>query len=268
MPDYEIFALKYGTHDRPASANFIGGDFHDSSMPLDYYVWLIRNGSRLILVDVGFGAEAAVRRGRTLLRTPVDALALLDVRPEQIDDIVITHLHFDHAGCLDAFPNARFHLQDREMAYATGRNMRHPFLRFSYDLENVTDMVKHVYADRVVFHDGESGLAEGVTLHPADGHTMGLQAVCVTTRRGPVVLASDAFHLYMNLSTGRPFPIVHDVGAMMESWQRLLALAGDMRHLVPGHDPLVAKLFPAPAPELEGIVSMLHEEPAFHEILK
>lgn len=101
----------------------------------------------------------------------------MGVDPAAIRDVVITHMHYDHAGCIDDFPNAQFHLQDAEMAYATGRHMRHPFLRFSYSIEDVVGMVRRVYDDRVVFHDGRAILAEGIRLHRVGGHTLGLQAV-------------------------------------------------------------------------------------------
>lgn len=266
MPNYEIFAIKYASHERNASANFIGSDLHDAPMPLDYYVWLIRGAAGLILVDVGFGPEAAKKRSRQLIRRPVDALALLGVSANQIGDIVITHLHYDHAGCLDDFPSARFHLQEAEMAYTTGRHMRHSFLKHPYAVDDVIGMVRRVYAGRVEFYDGTATLADGITLHRVGGHTLGLQAVRVETARGPVVLASDAVHLYRNLTERRPFPIVHDIGAMMDGWRELLSLAGDLEHLVPGHDPLVGELYPAPSPELQGIVSALHLRPNQHPL--
>ncbi|MGO4833124.1 N-acyl homoserine lactonase family protein [Rhizobiaceae sp. 2RAB30] len=235
-------------------------------MPLDYYVWLIRGPAGDILVDVGFGAEAARKRNRQLLREPAHGLALLGVAAEEITAVVITHLHFDHAGCLDDFPNARFHLQDAEMAYATGRHMRHPFLRHAYSVDDVVGMVRRVYTDRVVFHDGTASLADGISLHRIGGHTLGLQAVKVETVRGPVVLASDAFHLYRNLTDGLPFPIVHDVGQMMQGWRDLLVMAGDMEHLIPGHDPLVRQLYPSPSENLVDIVSCLHLPPLPHPV--
>lgn len=267
MMQHEIFALRYATHDRRGSANFIGGDdLHDVSMPLDYYVWLIRGAAGDILVDVGFGEQQAAARGRTLIARPAVLLAQMGVDPAAIRDVVITHLHYDHAGCIDDFPNARFHLQDAEMAYATGRHMRHPFLRFSYSVEDVVGMVRRVYDDRVVFHDGQATLAEGIRLYRVGGHTLGLQAVVVDTRRGPVVLASDAFHLYRNLIDKRPFPIVHDIGQMMEGWRELLALAGDLEHLIPGHDPLVQELYPIADGDPSGAARALHLGPEAHPI--
>ena len=66
----------------------------------------------------------AARRQRTFLRCPVQSLALLGIEATTVSDVILTHLHYDHVGNFDRFPAARFHLQEREMAYATGRYMR------------------------------------------------------------------------------------------------------------------------------------------------
>ena len=70
METYEVFAIKYATRDAMRSANFIGGDPHDAPMPMDYFVWLIRNAERSFVVDTGFSADMARQRKRTFLRTP------------------------------------------------------------------------------------------------------------------------------------------------------------------------------------------------------
>lgn len=246
MPMYEVLALRYATQaDRAASANLMMPDDHASPMPLDYFVWAIRGGGRSIVVDTGFGPAAAARRGRTLMRSPAAALAAAGVDPATVADVVLTHLHYDHAGCLDAFPAATFHLQDKEMAYSTGRPMCHRALRLPVDLDDVLSAVRHVFADRVRFHDGTAALAPGVTLHLVGGHSGGLQVVRVRTARGWVVLASDAAHYWANIRTRNPFPLVADVLAMAEGWRACEALADGPDHVIPGHDPLVLARFPA-----------------------
>ncbi|HEX3181469.1 MAG TPA: N-acyl homoserine lactonase family protein [Beijerinckiaceae bacterium] len=263
MSAYEIVALRYATHARPASENFLypaaaGEDPHDYPMPIDYFVWVIRNGERTVLVDTGFDHPAAAARGRTLLKHPVEGLRALGVNPAAIRDVVITHLHYDHAGNLGAFPQARFHLQDSEMAYATGRCMCHPRMRYPFEIEDVVTMVRRLYAGRVNFIDGDEEIAPGISLHHVPGHTRGLQCVRVATACGPVVLASDALHFYANVERQNPFPIVVDIAAMMESWKKLARLAGDERRIVPGHDPLVMKRYPhLDVAGLEAV--MLHE---------
>lgn len=256
-PAYELYAIKYAHHERRASQNFLGGDPHDGPMPMDYFVWLVRGAGIELVVDTGFNAATAARRQRQLLR-PVDrALALMDVDAAKVRDVVITHLHYDHAGSFDVFPQASFHLQDLEMQYATGRNMRHEALRHAFEVEDVAGMVRRVYAGRVRFHAGDAELFPGLSLHLIGGHTMGLQVVRVATRRGWVVLASDASHYYANMVEGRPFPIVYNVGDMMDGWEKLRALADTPDHIVPGHDPEVLGRYPAPSEALHGIVARL-----------
>ena len=122
---YEVHALRYATSGRrDVRENFLQLDPtldpHDAGTPLDYFVWLIEGEGRVILVDTGFNGAAAAARRRTLLANPAEALSGFGVPPGAVEDVVLTHLHYDHAGNLDRFPNARFHIQDREMTYATG----------------------------------------------------------------------------------------------------------------------------------------------------
>jgi glyoxylase-like metal-dependent hydrolase (beta-lactamase superfamily II) len=260
---FEVLALRYAHHGpRQASENFIGGDLHEEGSPLDFFVWVAKRSDRVFLIDTGFGEAAAQRRNRQLLRRPTAVLRDLGIAPEQVDDVIITHLHWDHAGTLDDFPRARFHLQDSEMDYATGRCMCHQALRLAFDVEDVCAMVRHVHGGRVVFHDGAQELVPGLSVHRIGGHTNGLQAVRVWTRRGWTVLASDASHLYANMEQGRPFPIVYNVGDMLDGHKLLHRLADTPAHIVPGHDPLVMTRYPAVAPAFSGIAVRLDVAPA------
>jgi len=256
-PAYEVYAVKYAHHERRASHNFIGGDPHDGPMPLDYFVWLVRGEGREVLVDTGFSAAMAAKRGRQHLRCPTEGLRLLGVDSSELRDVVITHLHYDHVGGFELFPRATFHLQEREMGYATGRYMCQECFRGAFEAEDVAGMVRRVYDGRVRFHDGDAEVMPGVSLHLIGGHTMGLQAVRVATRRGAVVLASDASHFYANMEQVRPFPIVWSVAEMVDGYRRLRELAESPAHIIPGHDPLVLQRYPAPSAALEGIVARL-----------
>lgn len=260
-PEYEVYAIKYGHHARRAHENFLGGDAHDGPMPLDYFVWLIRGDGREIVVDTGFSAAMAAKRGRNLLRCPTEGLGLLGVKAATVKDVVITHLHYDHAGNLDLFPEANLHVQDREINYATGRYMCHDCFRGAYEVEDVVSMVRRVYAGRVRFYDGDAEIAPGVSAHLIGGHTMGIQSVRVMTRRGWLVLASDASHFYANMEEVRPFPIIWSVADMVEGYAKLRALAASPEHVIPGHDPLVMARYPAPSGDLKGIVARLDMQP-------
>jgi glyoxylase-like metal-dependent hydrolase (beta-lactamase superfamily II) len=256
-PLYEVYAIKYAHHARRKSENFIGGDPHDGPMPLDYFVWLIRGDGRDIVVDTGFSRAMAIKRGRDHLRCPSEGLRLLGVDASRVQDVLLTHLHYDHAGNFELFPAARLHLQEQEMRYATGRYMCQECFRGAFEVEDVVGMVRRVYAGRVCFHEGDAELFPGVSLHLIGGHTMGLQVVRVATRRGWLVLASDASHFYANMEEGRPFPIVWSVADMVDGYAKLRGLGDSPGHIIPGHDPLVLERYPAPSRELEGIVVRL-----------
>ena len=258
---YEVYAVKYAHLMRRSPENFLGGDPHDVEMPLNYYVWVIRNAQRAVVVDTGFSEEMAKKRNRRIIRPVGEGVSALGLPPEKVTDVVITHMHYDHAGNLPLFGNARFHLQDKEMEYVTGRCMCHDLMRHPYELEDVVHMVHCVYAQRVQFHDGAGQVAPGIEVHHIGGHTKGIQAVRVWTKRGWLVLASDTTHFYANMEQERPFPIVYDVAQMLAGYARLRKLASSAAHIVPGHDPLVLARYPAPSRELEGIAARLDVEP-------
>jgi glyoxylase-like metal-dependent hydrolase (beta-lactamase superfamily II) len=263
---HEVYAVRYGTMpERTRGENFILADDHAAPMPTDYFVWAVVGPARTVVVDTGFDRAEGQRRGRTLLRMPAEGLALLGIDAATVPDVVVTHLHYDHAGTLDDFPAARLHVNDRELAFATGRHMREPFFRRSFAAEHVCTLVQRLFAGRVVFHDaagsGGEELAPGISLHHIGGHTPGMQCVRVRTRRGWVVLASDACHFYENLARGRPFTTVYNVGDMLAGFDRLRRLADSPRHIVPGHDPLVMERYPAADPALAGVAARLDAMP-------
>jgi glyoxylase-like metal-dependent hydrolase (beta-lactamase superfamily II) len=258
LPEYEVFAIRYATRGGRRGEHFVGGDPHDVEMPMDYYAWLVKGAGRTFVVDTGFTAEMAAARKRTFLRCPVASLSLLGVQVESVTDVVITHLHYDHVGNFHKFPRAVFHMQERELAYATGRYMRYPFFSHSFEVDEVVGIVRLNYAGRVLLYDGVEELAPGIVLHPAPGHTAGLQVVRVHTQRGWVVLASDSTHFFDNMVTNRPFSVGLHLGEMVEAFRILERLASSPDHIVPGHDPLVMNLYAPPAPALAGIAVALH----------
>ena len=256
---YEILCVKYARHaNRTRFDNFMSADDHASLQPIDYYVWVIRNANRTVLVDTGFDYAEAKTRGRTIDATPVERLAAIGIDAAKIETVIISHLHYDHAGQLDSFPNARFHIQEAEASYATGRCLCDEAMRKPFTVEHVCSFVKKVYSGRVQFHDGDGEVAPGITVHKAGGHTKGLQCVRVATQSGFGVLAADATHLYENFEKRKPFSITIDVEETLKTYTRLEQLATSRAHVVPGHDPLVLDRYPAWKPATQGMVHLLH----------
>ena len=185
-PQYEVFALRYARMPEPLQREVLMfADDHAASMPLDFFVWAIRGNGRSILLDTGFDEASGKRRERErdLIRSPIAALAGIGIDAAAVKDIALSPCTWDHAGHWAEFPQATFHMQDAEMAYCTGRCMCHELLRRTYDVEQVTTAVRHVFMERVRFHQGTSEIAPGVTLHLVGGHSGGMQIVRVPTAR-------------------------------------------------------------------------------------
>lgn len=241
---YQVLALKYAETVRPSRDFYIFQDPHDGPLPMSYFLWVVRNEDRTIVVDTGFDEAAAQARGRKLLRHPVAALKAVGVEASEVETVILTHLHYDHAGTARSFPKAEFIVQDREVAFATGRAMRHPPCRRPFDVEKIVDVVRANFQSRVRFVDGDKEVAPGVSVHLIGGHSSGLQAVRVDTVIGPLVLASDATHFYDNITLKNPFPIVASLPDMCAGHERIFELGAERARVVPGHDPQVEKIFP------------------------
>ncbi|GAA6159100.1 N-acyl homoserine lactonase family protein [Ruegeria sp. HU-ET01832] len=248
MNDWEIHAVKYADRNaRTRADSFIIDDNHDAPHAMDYFVWVLKRGSKVILVDTGYDSDEAAARGRPIAMDPREALSPLDIMPEAVTEVIVTHLHYDHAGGLHMFPNAKLHMQSAEMAFATGPCMCQDHLRAPFTAGHVCEVVKRLYSGKVVFYNGEAEIADGVTVHCIGGHSRGLQCVRVRTAAGWMVLASDASHYYENFMARKAFPIVVDLQDMMDGFETLERLASHPRLIVPGHDPLVREVFPVGA---------------------
>jgi len=243
--EYEILALRYGVFEgRMQYQNYIIPDDHAAPAPLDFLVFAIRGNGRTIVMDTGFNPVSAARRGRELLRTPAQALLDAGIDPAETKDVILTHMHWDHAGGMEYFPKAKFHIQAAEMGYCTGPCMCEGFLRRPYDVDDVQSMIRALYTDRLKIAEGTVEIAPGITVHLIGGHSGGIQSIRVPTKRGWVVLAGDAAHFWGNIRQRNPFPVVVDVARMLRGYDIINGLADGEDHVIPGHDPLILKRFP------------------------
>lgn len=244
---YQILAVKYATVDRVRQSNFlqpIDGD-PGAPMGLDFFVWLVVGNGTVMLVDTGFSPASALVRRRQYLVSPLESVRRLGYEPGDVKDVVITHLHYDHAGNIGEFPSARVWVQDREVRYATGDCMCDPKQNHFFSTDDVACLIKRLYQGDVRLVDGFHELAEGIELHRVGGHTDGLQVVRVWTARGWVVLASDAAHYRENLVKENPFPAIYSLDDMLQGYARIRELADGDDNIVPGHDPLVCTSYPS-----------------------
>jgi glyoxylase-like metal-dependent hydrolase (beta-lactamase superfamily II) len=257
MSEYEIYAIRYASkNDRRSSENFVENDAPDTPMPMDFFVWALVGQGRTVIVDTGFDEKAGRARNYAVTRSVAEGLKQIDIAPESVKDVILTHMHWDHAGNHDLFPQARYHVQEREMHFCTGRCMCDAQQNKAYNAADVSHIVRRNFEGSVTLHDPNSDFDDGISLHWLGGHTAGLQIVRVKTRRGHVVLASDASHYYANILQRRPFPVLFDMNQMLNGFAVIQKLADSPSHIIPGHDRQVLSLFPAALDGLDGIARL------------
>lgn len=244
---YEVYALRVGANgNRTVRESFMYdaccGD-PNALMPLDYCFWVIKKDDFVVVVDTCFQPETASKRNREMFRHPQESLELMGINPEDVTDVIITHLHWDHAGNLPLFPNARVHLQAEELKFCTGPDMAHHAINKTYEVDDVLTAIKHLYKGRLCLHSGMAELFPNIQIYPVGGHTPGSQVVRVLTKRGWIVLASDSAHLWANIRLRSPFPILDNLSKTLEAYQKIEELSDGPDHIIPGHDPLVTQTF-------------------------
>ncbi len=179
--------------------------------------------ARTWVVDTGFDTlDATARNAPAPAHRRGGARHWSASTPRRSTDVVLTHLHYDHVGGLDQFPDARFHVQDREMAFATGRHMTEPAQR-----PRVHGRSRRRAGARSCTPTGSCSTT-ATTSSPRRCRCTTSAATPTACRScgsrhaaGWLVLASDATHYYENMESGRPFPIVFDVDAMVDGWRTL-----------------------------------------------
>ena len=121
--------------------------------------------------------------------------------------------------------------------------MKHKSISKIYEVEDVVVAVRNLFSGRLFLHKGMAEIAPGITIHSVGGHTPGSQVVRVATKRGYVVLASDAAHLWANIRLRSPLPILDDLAKALDAFNEIENLADSPDHIIPGHDPQVATCF-------------------------
>jgi glyoxylase-like metal-dependent hydrolase (beta-lactamase superfamily II) len=246
---YEVIAVRYGTVVSRRSALYLHWDTYgepDGEERLDYFFYVLRRGGEAIVLDTGFHPDAGEQRGRTCLIHPRDALSALGIAAGDVSRVILSHLHYDHAGNLNLFPHARAFVPERELSFWTSGIARHP--QFSRHVEEaaIAQVVSLERQERVDLYDGSQVLAPGIRAITVAGHSPGQQVFVVETAGGPIVLASDAAHFYDELEYDRPFGIVVNLVEMYAAYETLRALRRELgADIVPGHDPRVADRYHA-----------------------
>jgi glyoxylase-like metal-dependent hydrolase (beta-lactamase superfamily II) len=246
-PTYEVYAVRYATIPAFQVSGLIAGA--DSSRRLDIamMVWLLKSSDgRNVLVDAGFHRADFVQRWHpNPFMTPSEAVARAGVKPEDISDVIISHIHWDHLDGIDLFPKARVWIQREEFDYYldSAGAVKHRAI----DAGDAKLLAQLAREGRVTLVDGDAKeIIPGITVYTGGKHTFASQFATVHIASGTVVVASDNVYLYENLARHVPIAQTLDSASNLRTQSRMVTLASDPRLIVPGHDPEVFVRFPAP----------------------
>jgi len=255
MPTYEIYALKYaGPFTRPASMVNWFQDL-DKNAQINYYIFAIRGGGEIIVVDCGCAPQLAKERNLAGYINPVDVLKRIDIDAAKVKHVVATHIHFDHISGVELFPRATIFLQEKEFNFWMTDPIakRAPFLQ-------VTDPVANRYLaklkgkKRLQLIRGDKKILPGIELLLCPGHTIGLQTVVVNTTKGKAIVGSDSAHTFSSYRTDIPSAIITDMIAWMKSYDKIRAKASSIDLIFPGHDLALIDAYPKVAEGVSRLV--------------
>jgi glyoxylase-like metal-dependent hydrolase (beta-lactamase superfamily II) len=256
-PSYEIYALKYfGLHSVPVSELALGAPGKDS-MNMFFMYWLIRgNNGKNILVDAGFLNDLDIFKElkSSFYIRPDSVLRELNIKADEITDIILTHPHWDHIDGVSLFPRAHVWIQKEDYNYFVGQAWQKEGRHGGFYKRDVDSLVSLNIAGKLTLVDGDDReIIPGIKVYTGSRHTFNSQYVLVQTGGDKVILASDNIWIYYNLEhmTSSPYPNgTFDTTAYVKSMQRMKTQASDIKYIIPGHDPAVFSRFPLIKPDI------------------
>jgi glyoxylase-like metal-dependent hydrolase (beta-lactamase superfamily II) len=256
-PSYEIYALKYfGLHSVPVSELALGAPGKDT-MNMFFMYWLIRgNNGKNILVDAGFLNDLDIFKElkSSFYIRPDSVLRELNIKADEITDIILTHPHWDHIDGVSLFPKSHIWIQKEDYNYFVGQAWQKEGRHGGFYKRDVDSLVSLNIAGKLTLVDGDDReIIPGIKVYTGSRHTFNSQYVLVQTGGDKVILASDNIWIYYNLEhmTSSPYPNgTFDTAAYVKSMQRMKTQASDIKYIIPGHDPAVFSRFPLIKPDI------------------
>jgi glyoxylase-like metal-dependent hydrolase (beta-lactamase superfamily II) len=246
-PTYDVYAVRYATIPKFAASGLIAGEDTSRKIDIAMMVWLIKGpDGRNVLVDAGFHRDNFVQRWHPLdFVSPSEAVARAGVKPEEVTDVIVSHVHWDHLDGIDLFPKARVWIQREEFEHhldsaGTVKNR-------AIDAADAKILAAIAREGRVMLVDGDGKeIIPGIHVYTGGKHTFASQLATVNTASGTVVLASDNMYLYENMARHLPIAQTLDRESNLRTQDRMKTLASNPRLIIPGHDPDVFVRFPEP----------------------
>jgi glyoxylase-like metal-dependent hydrolase (beta-lactamase superfamily II) len=255
-PTYSIEGVRFGIGPEWRTASLVVGADPAERLDIAFIVWVIRGGGKTILFDAGFHRPELVKRDRLtepsrpdeVFMKPDAAVQGLGIRPEDVTDLIISHVHYDHMGGIDLFPNATIWIQKEEYRYYTADAWQPGGRSGGVIPDDVLELVRRNMRKLVRLIGGDDQeLLPGIRAYTGPRHTYASQFIRVAGAGQPSwVLASDNCYLYRNLDTRSPGLTFDpaDRPANIAAQARMVSLAGSADRVLPGHDMLIFKKFP------------------------
>jgi glyoxylase-like metal-dependent hydrolase (beta-lactamase superfamily II) len=243
--NYEVYGIRYATIKDFAVSGLVAGADKDRKMDIAMYVWLIKGGGKNILFDCGFYRDKFIRRWHPSdFVKPSEALEKAGLKPDDITDVIISHIHWDHADGFDLFPKAKIWIQKDELEYYSGEAWQGK-RGAGADAEDILGLIKLNTEGKLGMVRGDAQeIIPGITCYIGGKHTWQSQYIGVNG----IVLASDNVYLYENLEKHVPIAATLDADSNLKAQDRMKHLAANEKLIIPGHDPAVMKNFPEVAP--------------------
>jgi glyoxylase-like metal-dependent hydrolase (beta-lactamase superfamily II) len=246
-PTYDVFAVRYATIPNFKASGLLEGADTSRRIDIAMTVWLLKGpDGRNVLVDAGFYRDNFVRQWKPVdFEKPSDAVARAGVKPEDVTDIIVSHVHWDHLDGVDLFPKARVWIQREEFEHHldSAGAVKDRAINAA-DAKVLAELAK---AGRVMLVDGDAKeIIPGIHVYTGGKHTFASQLATVNTASGTVVIASDNMYLYENMTRHVPIAQTLDRESNLRTQDRMKTLASNPRLIIPGHDPDVFVRFPDP----------------------
>ena len=245
---FEVFAARYAERETTRSRIYYGWPTYDETdgpVLMSYYFWALQPVvGPPIVIDTGFDPELAASKGRSCTITPANLFARLGIECAEVEQVIVTHLHYDHIGNLGLFPNAQFVVAERELDFWSGPDAE----RFQFaehgDPRAVEFLLRARAAGRLRLVDQSLEVLPGVSVERVGGHSPGQLIVSIATADGELMLASDAVHYYEELELDRPFAVIADLADAYRAFDVINKARSAGAVFVPAHDPLVMDRHP------------------------